>query len=186
MSAYTSGERPSVVDPADVIYARRAVRSYQADVVDEVRIRALLDAAVHAPTAMHQEPWRFIVVQNRELLKRISDRAKGMVLSEAAHHGNLLKSPGAAGDGIASVLADPAFNIFYDAGTLIIIGGADERRRVRRLLARRGESDARGVRGWIGHMRHRIRRGRAERAGHQGGAGHPRLYSSVRADHRRC
>jgi nitroreductase len=91
--------------------------------MEEVRIRALLDAAVHAPTAMHQEPWRFIVVQNRVLLKRISDRAKGMALTEASHHGNLLKAPGAAGDGIASLLADSAFNIFYDAGTLIIIGG---------------------------------------------------------------
>ena len=111
-----------IADPADVIYARRAIRSYQADVVDEVRIRALLDAAVHAPTAMHQEPWRFVVVQNRAILKRISDRAKEMVLNEAAHHGDLLKTHEVPAHAIASLLADPAFNIFYDASTLIIIG----------------------------------------------------------------
>jgi nitroreductase len=125
MFTHTRTERKTTVaDPADILYARRAVRSYEADMVDEARIRALLDAAVHAPTAMHQEPWRFVVVQNNALLKRISDRAKEMALTEAAHHGNLLKAPGMAGDGIASMLADPAFNIFYDAGTLIIIGAA--------------------------------------------------------------
>lgn len=114
-------EARSVAELGDILYGRRAVRAYTPDVVPEEQIRALLDAAVHAPTAMHQEPWRFVVVQNRELLKRISDRAKGMAVDRAAHHGNLLKPPGAAGEGVASVLANPEFNIFYDAGTLIII-----------------------------------------------------------------
>jgi len=114
-------EAESIADLGKILYGRLAVRAYTPDVVPEAQIRALLDAAVHAPTAMHQEPWRFVVVQNRALLKRISDRAKTMVVGQAAHHGNLLKPPGAAGDGVASLLADPEFNIFYDAGTLVII-----------------------------------------------------------------
>ena len=105
----------------DVIYERRAVRAYKPDAIDERRLRALLDAAVHAPTAMHQEPWQFIVVQNRALLKRVSDQAKEIAIAAAGHLGNLLKPPGAAGDGISSPLADPEFNIFYDAGTLVVI-----------------------------------------------------------------
>jgi nitroreductase len=105
----------------EVLYRRRAVRSYKPDVIDGERLQRLLDAAVHAPTARHQEPWQFVVVQNRELLKRISDRAKELARANAAHHGNVLKPPGAPGDGVASQLADPDYNIFYDAGTLVII-----------------------------------------------------------------
>jgi nitroreductase len=105
----------------DSIYGRRSVRSYEPDAIDDARVRALLDAAVHAPTAMHIEPWRFLVVQDRALLHRLSDRAKAAATEDAAHHGNLLKPPGAAGDGIASPIADPEFNIFYDAGTLVVV-----------------------------------------------------------------
>jgi nitroreductase len=61
----------------DAIFTRRSVRSSTAQALDETTIRALLDAAVQAPTAMHVEPWAFAVVQDPATLKRISDRAKG-------------------------------------------------------------------------------------------------------------
>jgi nitroreductase len=114
------GTAPST-DFLEVLYRRRAVRAYEPDVVDEHTIRSLLDAAVHAPTAMHQEPCRFVVVQDRALLRELSDAAKEMARRQAAEHGNLLRTPGAPGDGTASPLADPEFNIFYDANTLIVI-----------------------------------------------------------------
>ena len=60
----------------DAICRRRAVRAYAPDALDEATIDRLLDAAVQAPTAMHEEPWRFVVVQVRALTKRRSDRAK--------------------------------------------------------------------------------------------------------------
>jgi nitroreductase len=112
---------PSPPQGTAFIYQRHAVRAYEPLVVDEWTIRALLDAAVHAPTAMHEEPWRFVIGQDRTILKRISDRAKALAVASAGEHGNLLKPPGASGDGIASVLADPEFNIFYDATTLVAI-----------------------------------------------------------------
>lgn len=98
----------------ELIYRRRAVRAYTPEILDESTIRALLEAAVQAPTAMHLEPWVFLVVQDRAVLKRLSDRAK-VVAGEEARHRDLIRGPG------ASPLSDPAFNIFYDAGTLIVI-----------------------------------------------------------------
>ena len=50
---------------SDVIAARRSVRAYTDAPVTADQIRRLLDAAVQAPTAMHDEPWQFIVIQNR-------------------------------------------------------------------------------------------------------------------------
>lgn len=103
----------------DAIYARRAVRAYEAAQPTEALIRDLLDAAVQAPTAMHLEPWGFVVVQDKALLKRYSDRAKAMLLDPSLAVG--WGSAASPRHDHPAVLADPAFNIFYDAGTLIVV-----------------------------------------------------------------
>lgn len=78
-------------DVLRAIYSRRAVRAYQPEQPHDDTIHDLLAAAVQAPTAMHAEPWAFAIVQDRARLKRYSDRA------------------------------ECGYNIFYDAGTLIVI-----------------------------------------------------------------
>jgi nitroreductase len=58
----------------DAIFARRSVRAYTDQPLEDATIRALLDAAVRATTAMHAEPWVFAVIQDRNVLRKISDR----------------------------------------------------------------------------------------------------------------
>ena len=99
----------------DAIYRRRSVRSYRPLALDRTAIRTLLDAAVRAPTAVHAEPWAFAVIQDTDALKRLSDRAKPLFL-EAAHAAHLDR-----GGHALELFASPEFNIFYDAGTLIVI-----------------------------------------------------------------
>ena len=114
-------ERP--LSALDAIFGRRSVRAYTAQSLDEPTIRALLDAATQAPTAMHAEPWAFVIVQDREALKRISDRAKGSWIKEAAHYRDLHRGVDAAmASSFAERFASPDFCVFYDAGTLIAIG----------------------------------------------------------------
>jgi nitroreductase len=107
----------------DAIYRRRAVRAYTGTPLDEPTIRKLLEAAVQAPTAIHLEPWAFVVVQNAHTLQALSERAKALAVAEAQHH-DLVKMPGGTppSDRLA-VLASPGFNVFYNAGTLIAICG---------------------------------------------------------------
>jgi nitroreductase len=83
--------------------------------VDRATVLALLQAAVRAPTAVHAEPWAFVVVQDTTALKRLSDRAKPLFLEEA-HRAHL--DPGGH---MLDVFASQEFNIFYDAGTLVVI-----------------------------------------------------------------
>lgn len=99
----------------DAIQARRSVRSYAPRRLDQATIRTLLAAAVRAPTAVHQEPWSFLVVQDAEKLKHLSDRAKRFFVEEARR--THLDRGGHAPE----VFERPDFNIFYDAGTLIAI-----------------------------------------------------------------
>ncbi|HEX5215654.1 MAG TPA: nitroreductase family protein [Vicinamibacterales bacterium] len=108
---------------SDAIASRHSTRSFTPDAVSEASVRALLQAAVQAPTAMHVEPWRFVVVQDRDALKRYSDVAKATLVKEAElyrdlHDPSLTPKNG----GFLRALASPDFNIFYNAGTLVLIG----------------------------------------------------------------
>ncbi len=105
----------------DAIHARRATRAFTSAPVDEASIHKLLSAAVRAPTAMHAEPWSFVVVQNRGFLRRLSDRAKTLAAQPVAHAPSHDLVRAASPSSAAARLVDPAFNIFYDAGTLIVI-----------------------------------------------------------------
>lgn len=90
------------------IMVRRSVRSYKPGAIDRATLLSLLEAAVHAPTAMHVEPWAFVIVQDRERLARISDAAKPL-FAEALHRAHLPNPLGADTD------------ILHGAGTLIVI-----------------------------------------------------------------
>jgi nitroreductase len=56
----------------DFILGRRSVRVYAPGEVTEETVRALLEAAMAAPSAVARDPWRFVVFRNAETLKRIA------------------------------------------------------------------------------------------------------------------
>jgi len=85
-------ELPFPMPLAEALAGRSSVRNFKPDVPTRGQVRSLLTAAVQAPTARHQEAWSFIVVQSRDLLRRISDRAKPLI----AEHARTL----AAADGV--------------------------------------------------------------------------------------
>jgi nitroreductase len=67
-------------DVFENIYLRRSVRNYkQSDVPDDI-IRELIKAGTYAPTAGNRQPWRFVVIKNREMITRLSERAKKLWL----------------------------------------------------------------------------------------------------------
>jgi nitroreductase len=99
----------------DAIYMRRAVRDYLPQKIDQAIIQTLLNAAVQAPTAMHEEPWSFIIIQNKALLDRLSDSAKALVRNKAQGS----NSP--QNKHILDLVNQQDFHVFYNANTLIVI-----------------------------------------------------------------
>lgn len=99
----------------EVILARRSVRSYTSQEVDRTTVRLLLEAAVRAPTAQHKEPWAFVIIQDRSLLQRLSDRAKPLFIEEVR------RVPPEHASHAFDLYTSPDFNMFYDAGMLIVI-----------------------------------------------------------------
>lgn len=104
-------------DVIKAIHERRSVRDYTPDQLDQATIRKLLDAAVWAPTAVHEEPWLFSIVQDRVVLKNLSDRAKKIFAAQTPQaHPDQAKR-------LRDILDQSDFNIFYNASTLIVISG---------------------------------------------------------------
>lgn len=102
---------------AEVINARVSVRCFMPPPVSEAVLSTVIAAAIRAPTAVHGEPWQFVIVQDTDLLKRLSDKAKECLVAEAEH---LHMDRGGL-----SIFSEPGFNVFYDAGTLIVICSKD-------------------------------------------------------------
>ena len=96
----------------ETILARRSVRSYKPEPVTTDVLKTLLEAAIWAPTSMRKEPWGFVIVQNKALLQTLSDRAKPLFIEELKRN-----------DMNADIWMHADSNLFYDAGTLIIICG---------------------------------------------------------------
>jgi nitroreductase len=57
----------------EAIFNRRSIRKYEDKPVEKEKIEKLLRAAMQAPSAANQQPWEFIVVEDKEKLKKLSD-----------------------------------------------------------------------------------------------------------------
>jgi len=97
----------------EAIRRRRAVREYTDRPVGRATIDELLAAAVQAPSAVNQQPWAFVVIQNRDLLRQYSDRSK--------EYWARTMSGDASWEHLRGLIVDPTFRIFYDAPALIVI-----------------------------------------------------------------
>ncbi len=101
------------MDLNEAITRRRAVREYTNEAVDEPTILRLIDAAIHAPSAVNEQPWTFTVVRDQNVLDRISRAAKSHMVATLP--------AGPRADHFRPRLTDPAFHIFYHAPVLIVI-----------------------------------------------------------------
>ena len=106
----------------DVIYSRRSVRAYTPEHVAESTVRALIDAAVQAPTALGSPSVSFVVVQNPRRLARLSELSKALWSEQAeTHPDRFLRLRFDAGETFLARLSDPQFDIFHGATTLVVI-----------------------------------------------------------------
>ena len=106
------------MDLIKAIYQRRSVRNYTRQKVDKKTIDSLLQAAVQAPSAMNSQPWAFAIIEQDELLRDYSTRAKAYLLEQYADDPRMQR--------YQDELSRADFDIFYGAGTLIVICSSNE------------------------------------------------------------
>lgn len=63
----------------ECIKKRRSVRAYKDEPVPKNVIEAVLEAGVWAATGMNRQPWRFIIVEDKNVIKFVSDETKRIV-----------------------------------------------------------------------------------------------------------
>jgi nitroreductase len=67
----------------DVFKNRRSVRKFKSTPVPDEHIMKILDMARSAPTSGNQQPWKFLVIQDREKLGRLKEECVSYALERA-------------------------------------------------------------------------------------------------------
>ncbi len=101
------------MDIKEAIYTRRSIRAYENKPVDPGLVRQVIEAAVQAPCGMGIEPWKFAVIQDREILADLSSRTKTHMLGMIDQIPQLAQ--------YRETLENPGFNVLYGAPVLVLI-----------------------------------------------------------------
>jgi nitroreductase len=96
---------------------RRSIRDFRNKEVPLSIVKEIIRDTCLAPTASNGQPCRFIIIQNLDYIKKLSDESKKSLLDDLVRHPNLpMKQYEAA-------LRDERFNVFYNAPCLILFVG---------------------------------------------------------------
>ncbi len=66
--------RPGTVDALTAIRTRRSIRAFTPEPVDPALVREIIAAATSAPSARNEQPWHFVVLEDRDDLKKVAQR----------------------------------------------------------------------------------------------------------------
>lgn len=96
---------------------RRSIRDFENKEVPLSILKEIIQDTCLAPTASNGQPCRFIIVRDREQIRKLSDESKKSLLDDLVRDPNLpLKQYEAA-------LRDGRFNVFYNAPCLVLFVG---------------------------------------------------------------
>lgn len=60
----------------EAIKTRRSVRKYKPESIQEEHLKTILEAARLAPSAGNKQPWKFIVVRDKETKMKLAEKAR--------------------------------------------------------------------------------------------------------------
>lgn len=94
----------------NTIKSRRSIRRFEEEQIKQEEIDIIIEAAIFAPSGHNTQPWHFTVIQNKEVIKHISDTSKEvMAVSEE--------------EWIKKLGLKESFDVTYNAPTLMIVSG---------------------------------------------------------------
>jgi len=102
---------------AQLLQNRRSVRNFQDKNVPVDLIREIIVESTLAPSAGNEQPWKFIIVNEKEMIQRISDESKKNILAR------IDANPNDYAKKYQKMLENESFNVFYNAPCLVIILG---------------------------------------------------------------
>jgi nitroreductase len=105
---------------SEVLLKRRSIRKYLDKPVEIDLLKDIIQESTLAPSAGNEQPWKFIIVQNPQVLRKISDNCKENLSTRIA------ANPNDYAQKYAHMLQNETFNIFYNAPCLVLILGESQ------------------------------------------------------------
>jgi len=64
------------MDLLEGLHTRRSIRKYTDQPVTREQLREIIKAGTMAPSGLNNQPWRFVTIQNKEILHKLSSLTK--------------------------------------------------------------------------------------------------------------
>ena len=109
---------------SELLITRRSVRSYRDEPVPLELIKELIKQSTMAPSSGNGQLWQFVIVSDKDLIKKISDESKKNLLASS------IEEPEHPAKKYEGVLKSDAFNVFYNAPCLLLICGPKDKHSV--------------------------------------------------------
>ena len=97
---------------------RRAIRDFQAKDVPLEIVKEIIQESCLAPSASNGQPCQFIIINNKQTMKKLSDESKKNLLQDFAENKTSLNPD------YVDMLKNEKFNVFYNAPCLIYVIGS--------------------------------------------------------------
>jgi nitroreductase len=105
------------MDYSELLKKRRAIRDYEDRAVPLDIVKDIINDSIKAPNAGNRQIWSFIIVNNKNLLKKISDSNKRAILN------GIERNPNSPMKVYEERLRDENYNVFYNAPCTVFITG---------------------------------------------------------------
>lgn len=109
------------MDFFELLVKRRSIRDFEEKEVPGELIQEMINDSIKAPNGGNRQCWRFIIITNKECIKRLSDASKKGILEM------IEKDPTFYMKQYEAALRNEEFNLFYNAPCLIYICGPKNR-----------------------------------------------------------
>lgn len=106
-----------MTDFSELLLKRRSIRDFEEREVPLGLIRKIVKDSCLAPSSENKQPWRFIIVNNKKWIRRLSNESKQNLLAF------IEKNPVAPNKKYETALRKEDFNVFYNAPCLVYIVG---------------------------------------------------------------
>ncbi len=107
-----------MADYSELIQRRRSIREFEDRKLSLEVIEEIIEESTLAPSSGNGQPWKFIVIEDQNWIKTLSDESKKNLLSD------LEKNPDSPVKKYEMALRNPDFNVYYNAPFLVYIAGS--------------------------------------------------------------
>ena len=69
----------------ELMQTRRSVRRFRPECPSREQVMKLIEAAITAPSASNKQPWRFLIITNRQVIEALASQVRAAVHRVSRH-----------------------------------------------------------------------------------------------------